>query len=130
MTLQDLKTLTAAYLPQAHRLITTAAGKGLPIRAKSHRVDHAGMPLQDIEALTAAYLPQAHRLITTAGKGPPIRAKGHRVDPIGVCLKGLQWETTCSMPEPNLTCPCSCRQDISLWTQRHRKNTSKGIGKD
>ena len=75
--------MAAARLPQAHCLITTPAGNGPSIGAKSHRTDGVGMALQDVEALAAAHFPQAHRSIfASADKGSSIGAEGYCPDPI------------------------------------------------
>ena len=36
VALQSVEALTTAHLPQAHRLVITATGKDLPIRAEGH----------------------------------------------------------------------------------------------
>src|SRR5258708_2161472 len=93
-------------------------------------VDRVGLALQGSEKLPAAPLPHTHRLIITAtDNGVPIGAESDRSDPIGVSLNGLQWDTIGSMPEPDLTSCRSCRQQISVWTKRHTRNTAEGIGK-
>src|SRR2546422_5937529 len=125
MALESVEACAAAPLPQTDRLVKTTAGKGLPIGAKGHRPDLAGMASQDFKALPAAHLPQAEGHITAAtGKGAPIRAEGDGCYPTEVCLNGLQWSTTSSMPEPDLTCRRSRRQQVSLWAKRHTSNTA------
>src|SRR5260370_28977465 len=111
MTLQSAEALATAHLPQAYRLVITAAGKGLAIGAESHGPDCAGMTLQSGEALAIACLPQAHRLITTAtGKGLTVGAESHRPNPISMSPKGMQWETSYHIPRPELTGRRSYRQ--------------------
>ena len=86
MTLQSVEALTTADLPQAHRLIIAAASKGLPIRAKGHGPNPAGMALQDAKAHAAADFPQAYPLIPPAGKGLPIGGKTKTMDALSDTL--------------------------------------------
>ncbi len=66
VALQRLEALTCAYVPEMHRLVSTATGEDFPVWTESDRSDLIGMSLQGLEALTCAYVPETYLLVSTA----------------------------------------------------------------
>ncbi len=76
MPLEYAQLLSRGHIPQAHRLIPTAADKLFSSGAEGHRRNPARMTGQAPYFLASDYIPQTYRLIHTGtGDLPAIGAK-------------------------------------------------------
>ena len=78
MAAQRAQQLPAPAIPQLHRIVPTAAGQRLAIRAPYHRVNRTRVAAQCAQQLPALAIPLLHRVvITAAGQRLAVRTPRH-----------------------------------------------------
>ena len=67
VSLEGETLLAGARVPDLHRLVITAGGEALAVRAERHAVDTAGVSLEGGTLLAGARVPDLHRVVFTGG---------------------------------------------------------------
>ena len=85
MLVQRFKKTNLLYIPEANRLIFTATGKRMPIRAKGNGPDVVGMRLEYLETIAALDIPKTNSsIVATTGQEVTARMVYDRPDIMAV----------------------------------------------
>src|SRR5260370_3103000 len=82
--------LARSDIPELHRPVIRARGKGLSIRTPRYAVNSASVSLQAGQQFTRGGIPELHRLVTrTRGQGLSIRTPRHTSDLPSISLQAV-----------------------------------------
>ena len=106
-------------VPQADRAVLTAAGEGVAIRRKHHRMDPMSMPAKDRLVLAVAHVPQPDRISTSTGEGFAVWRKRHRTDRPGMSFENRLEVAAGRIPQPDRLVRTPAGQHVPIRRKRH-----------